>query len=52
MIIRFKLNNIEFECEFTDVKEMLLFIHNLTINNKRKLQRVIVIMDNSTFVVK
>jgi hypothetical protein len=52
MIIRFKLNNIEFECEFTDVKEMLLFIHNLTINNRRKLQRVIVIMDNSTFVVK
>ena len=52
MIIRFKLNNIEFECEFTDVKEMLLFIHNLTINNRKKLQRVVILMDDSAFVVR
>lgn len=52
MVIRFKLNNIEFECEFTDVKEMLLFIHNLTINNRKKLQKIVVIMDDSTFVVR
>lgn len=52
MIIRFKLNNIEFECEFTDVKEMLQFVHNLTHNNKGKVQKMAIIMEEVICVLK
>lgn len=38
MIIRFKLNTMEFECEFTDVCEMIEFFHNLMKHNRRQVK--------------
>ena len=38
MKIRFKLNGIEFECEFIDMKDMLQFVRNLYHNNKGKVE--------------
>lgn len=36
MKIRFRLNTMEFECEFTDLSEMIEFFKNLLINNRRQ----------------
>lgn len=37
MKIRFKLNTVEFECEFYDVYEMVEFFKNLIKNNHSKI---------------
>ena len=36
MKLRFRLNTVEFECEFYDVYEMIEFFKNLTKNNCSK----------------
>lgn len=38
MIIRFKLNTMEFECEFSNTAEMIEFFRNLLIHNRRRVK--------------
>jgi hypothetical protein len=48
MIIRFRLNTMEFECEFSDVCEMIEFFRNLRRHNRRKVKFIefVIIKEN------
>lgn len=50
MKLIFKLNNVEFQCEFYDIDELLEFINRLTHNNKDKLQVISIIMKETMVI--
>ena len=51
MKLMFKLNNVDFQCEFSDIDELLEFISRLARNNRDKLQ-VISIAMKETIILK
>lgn len=51
MKIRFILNGLEFECEFSDVQEMLMFIRNLTHNNRGKVRVISFSVESVVYII-
>lgn len=51
MKIRFVLNSIEFECEFSDVQEMLMFICNLAHNNRGMVKVVSLSVESVVYII-